>query len=119
MKEDLNLHTNHPESLFKFIYRKAQDLCKIFSSFSHNFISNSKTDNFCIFVICNYQSFISQISKVAGPLGEKFEVLSPLGFQIQRNFDLETTKVKFHSVGALKRYPNEKNLKHSRETATI
>ena len=40
IKEDLDLHTNHLWSSFKFIHPKAQDLCKIFSSFSHNFISN-------------------------------------------------------------------------------
>ena len=39
MEEDLDLHTNHLWSSFKFIHLKMQDLCKIFSSFSHNFIS--------------------------------------------------------------------------------
>ena len=96
-----------------------QDLWKIFSCFSHNFISNSKTENFCIFVIRNYQSFISQILKVVGPLGEKFEFFSPLGFKIQSSFDLETIKIKVHSVRTLKQYVNEKNLIHGRETATI
>ena len=71
------------------------------------------------FVISNNQSFISQILKVAGPLEEKFEFFSLLGLKIQRNFDLETTKIKFHSVRALKRYLNERNLIHGRETATI
>ena len=42
-----------------------------------------------------------------------------LGFKIQSNFDLETTKINLHSVRALKRYLNEKNLIHGRETATI
>ena len=60
-----------------------------------------------------------------GPLREKFEFFSPSGFKIQSNFDqffnvdLETIKVKLHSVRALKRYLNEKNLVQGRETATI
>ena len=72
-----------------------------------------------MFVISNSQSFISQILKVVGPFEEKFEFFSPLGFKIRRNSDLETTKIKLHSVRALKRYLNEKNLTHSRETAAI
>ena len=74
---------------------------------------------FYIFVISNNQSFISQILRVVGPLGEKCEFFSPLGFKLQSNFDLETTKIKLHLVRALKRYLNEKNLLRGRETATI
>ena len=70
-------------------------------------------------MIGNNQSLISQILKVVGPLGERFEFFSRLGFKIQSNFDLETTEIKVHSVRALKRYLNEKNLIHGRETATI
>ena len=40
IKEDLDLHTNNLWSSLKFIHPKVQSLCKIFSSFSHNFISN-------------------------------------------------------------------------------
>ena len=47
----------------------------------------------------NYQSFIPQILRVVG-LGKKFEFFSPLGFKIQSNFDLQTTKVKLESVRA-------------------
>ena len=45
--------------------------------------------------------------------------ICPLGFKIQSNFDMKTTEIKFHSVRALKRYLNEINLIHGRETATI
>ena len=33
-------------------------------------------------VICNYQSLISQVSKVVPSLGEKLDFFSPLGFDI-------------------------------------
>ena len=36
---------------------------------------------------------------------------------MQGSFDLETTKIKLHSVRALKSYLNEKTLIHGRETA--
>ena len=48
-------------------------------------IKHSKTEIFCMFVISNNQSLISQILKVVGPLGEKFKFFSPLGFKIQSN----------------------------------
>ena len=35
-----------------------------------------------------------------------------MGFKIQSNFNLETTKIKVHLIKALKRYLNEKNLTH-------
>ena len=66
-----------------------------------------------MFVIGIIQSFTSQISGVVSLLGEK------LGFDIQRNSDHETPKIKLYSVRALKRYLNEKNLMHGRVTATI
>ena len=56
----------------------------------------------------NNQSFISQISKVMNLLREKFEFFSPLRFEIQINFDYETSKIRFHSIRASKRYLNEK-----------
>ena len=55
---------------------------------------------------------MSQILRVVGLLGEKFKFFSPLRFKVQSNFDLETTKIKLHSVRALKRHQNETNLIH-------
>ena len=89
----------------------------MFSSFSHNFVSNIA--NFCIFVISNNKSFISQNFKVAGPLRRKFDFCSPSGFDIQRDIDYRTSKIKLYSVIASKRYLNEKNLIHGWVTATI
>ena len=40
-------------------------------------------------------------------MGEKFEFFSLLGFKIQSNVDLETTKIMLHSVRALEQYLNE------------
>ena len=37
------------------------------------YIQHSKLKNFCIFVISNNKSFISQNLKVTGPLGGKFD----------------------------------------------
>ena len=74
---------------------------------------------FPYFVISNNKSFISQNLKVVGPLGGKFNFFSPSGFEIQSDFDYITSKIKFHSVRALKCYLNEKNLIHGRVTATI
>ena len=80
---------------------------------------HSKLENFCIFVVSNNKGFISQNLKVVGPLGGKFDFLSPSGFGIQSDFDYGTSKIKFHSVRALKCHLNEKNLTHSRVKATI
>ena len=40
-------------------------------------------------------------------------------FEIQSDFDSRTSKIKFYSVRSLKCHLNEKNLIHSRVTATI
>ena len=85
----------------------------------HLYIQHSKLEKFCIFVISNNKSFISQNLKFAGPLGGKFNFFSPSGFEIQRDFDYRSSKIKFYSVRALKCYLNEKNLMHDRVTATI
>ena len=74
---------------------------------------------FCIFVISNNKSFISQNLKIVGPLGGKFYFFSPLGFEIQSDFGYRTSKIKFYAVGALNCYLNEKNLINGRVTATI
>ena len=57
--------------------------------------------------------------KVVGPLGRKFDFVSPSGFEIQNDFDYRTSTIKFYSERALKCYPNEKNLIHGEVTATI
>ena len=79
----------------------------------------TKLENFCIFVISNNKSFISQNLKVVGPLGGKFDFFSTSGFEIQSDCDYRTSKIKFYSVRALKCYLNEKTLTHGRVTATI
>ena len=87
------------------------------SSFSYNFISNIV--NLKIFAYCNNNSFITQNLNVVGPLEGKFDFFSPLGFEIQSDFDYRNTKLKFYFVRALKCHLNEKNLIHGRVTATI
>ena len=78
-----------------------------------------QTWKFCLFVINNNKSFISQNLNAVGSLGGNFDLFSPSGFEIQRVFDYRTSKIKFYSVRALKCYLNEKNLIHGRVTATI
>ena len=74
---------------------------------------------FCIFVISNNKSFISQNSKACRSLGRKVRFLSPSGFEIQSVSAYRASNIKFYSVRALKCYLNEKNLIHGRVTATI
>ena len=62
--------------------------------------------------ICNNESFISQILKVVRPLGGKFNLFSPSGFEFQK-------LIMLYSVKALKRDLNEKNQIHGRETVSI
>ena len=47
---------------------------------------------FCIFVISNNKIFISQCLKAEGSLGGQFNFFSPLGFEIQSDFDQRTSK---------------------------
>ena len=82
-------------------------------------MQHSKTGQFYTFVISNGQSFISQSLKTAGPLGEKFDFLSPLEFNIQRNYDLETSKIELHFIRTSKWFLNGKHLIHGRKTARI
>ena len=83
-------------------------------------MSKSQTGNvYTLFIIGNIQSFTSQMFGVVSPLGENLDFFSFLGFNIQRNSDHETPKIKLYSVRALKRYMNEKSLTHGRVTATI
>ena len=53
-----------------------------------------KPENFFIFVISNNKSFVSQILKVVGPLGEKSDFFSLFGLKIRSDFDYETSKIK-------------------------
>ena len=62
------------------------------SSFSFNFMYNIAACLFCIFVISNNKSFISQSLKAEGPLGGKFNFFSPSGFEIQSDFDQRISK---------------------------
>ena len=120
LKEDADLNRNNPLYSFKFNQSKAQDLYKMLSSFSYNFISDiANLKIFCISVISNNKSFISRNLKAVGSLGRKFDFFSPSGFEIQSDFNYRTSKIKFYSVRTLKCYVNEKNLIHGRVTATI
>ena len=80
---------------------------------------HSDTRNFYIFVISCSQSFISQILRVTGPLGEKFDFFNPLGSDIQWGSHYETSKIKFHLLRALKRYLKTKNRIPRRKIETI
>ena len=51
--------------------------------------------------------------------GKNLDIFSPLGFEIQRNSDHETPKIKLYSVRALKRCLNKKAMIHGRVTAKI
>ena len=55
-------------------------------------IQHSKLENFCIFVISNNKSLISQNLEVVGPLGRKFDFVSPSGFEIQSVYLLHNLK---------------------------
>ena len=44
----------------------------------------------CTFVIRNSKRFSPQILKVVSPLGKKLIFFSPLGFEIQKNYDPES-----------------------------
>ena len=45
-------------------------------------MQHRKLENFCLFVISSNKSFISKNLKVVGPVGGKFDLFSPLEFQI-------------------------------------
>ena len=72
---------------FKFIHLKTHNIV-FFRLLFH--IQQSMTRNFYMIIISTNQSFISQIWRIVGPLGEKLDFLSPLGFEIQRSFDNKT-----------------------------
>ena len=92
------------------------------SAFSHITLyptKQSKPENFCTFTISNNKSLISENLKVVGPFGEKFDVFSLSGFEIQSDFDHKISKIKLYSARALKHHLNEKNLIHVQVTAPI
>ena len=61
-------------------------------------MEQNKLGNFYIFVISDSQSIISQILKVVGPKGKKIIFFSPLGFEIQKNNDYQTSEFKHYSI---------------------
>ena len=119
MKEDDDLHTDHLWNSFKFIQPKAQNLCKYFLLLAISLYLTQQIWKFYIFVISSNKSFLSQVLRVTGRLGEKFNFFSPLGFDIQRDSDHETTKIKFFFHRVLKQYLSKKNRIHGRKIATI
>ena len=64
---------------------------------------------FDIFAINNYQTLTSQILTELGPLEEKLDFFSPLGFEAKSDFDHKTSKINSHSVRTSKRYLNYKS----------
>ena len=70
-------------------------------------------------MISNNRSFISQNLTVMKPLGGKFNLYSPSGFEIKSDLYYRTSKFMFYFVRALKCYLNEKNLMHGRVTSMI
>ena len=92
VEENGGLSTDDPSYSFKFIQLEAQNWYKMLSSFSFNFMYNIAAWLFCIFVISNNKSFISQSLKAEGPLRGKFNFFSPSGFEIQSDFDQRTSK---------------------------
>ena len=65
-----------------------------------------------MFMIKNSKSFIAQILKVVSPLGKKLIFFSLLGFEIQKNYDSETSKFKLHSFRAFQLYKKDWNPTH-------
>ena len=73
-------------------------MCRSPSSFSHNFIPYTTKLNFFTAVNSKFCESLVHWEKI---------FFSPLGFDIQRDFDLETSKITLHSIRAPKRYQNE------------
>ena len=100
---------------------KDAKLTQMFSSFSHNFISNTTSlDSLTyILVISNKQSFLYQDLKVTGPLGENFNFFSPIRFDIQGDSKHLTLTIKFHLLRALKWYRNKKDQIHHNSNSLV
>ena len=61
---------------------KINTKCCHLSAISYLYIQHSKLENFCLFVISDNKSYISQNLKVVCPLGGKFDFFSLSGFGI-------------------------------------
>ena len=55
----------------------------------------TKLENFCVFVISNNKSFISQNFKVVGPLGGKFDFSVPRDLKFRAILTTESQKSSF------------------------
>ena len=65
------------------------------------------------YVINGNQTFISQVYRVVGPLGENLDFFRPLGLEAESDFGHKTPKLNPHLVRALERYLSDKNPIHS------
>ena len=79
-------------------------------------MEQNKLGNFYILVVNNSHSFIPQILKAVGLLGEK--ILFCQGFEIQKNNNYKTSKLKFQSFRAFQRYLTDKNPAHGGGTVS-
>ena len=98
---------------------KGSFVFKSSSSFSHSFIPNRRILEMFTYSYRQYTEVHISNFGVVIPLGENLDFFSPLGFDIQTNYDHKTQKIKLFSVRALKCYLDEKNLIHGRVMATI
>ena len=90
------------------------------SSSSHSFKSNTaKLEMFIHVRNQQYTDFHISTFRSRRSLGRKPLFFSPLGFNVQKQSDLETPKIRLYSDRALKHYLNEKNLIHGRGRAVI
>ena len=105
--------------LSKFLQSKAQGLMQNVIIFWLYLIQHSKLENFCIFVISNNKSLISQNLKVVSPLGRKFNFSVHRDLKFKAILITEPQKSSSTHGRVLKRYLNEKHLIHGRVMATI
>ena len=85
-------------------------------SYSNNFILNKAS-----LEVFSYKASELHFSNFESckSLGKKLFSFSPLGFEIQNDYDSETSEFKLHSFRAFQRYLTNKNPTHSRRTASI
>ena len=72
-----------------------------------------------LFEINGNHAFISQIYRVVGPMGEKLDFFTPLGFEAKSEFHHKPLKLKPRMIRASKRYLNHNNPINGREMASI
>ena len=65
------------------------------------------------------KSFIPEILKLVSLLGKKLIYFSPLGFEIQKKYDSESSEFELNSFNASQRRLTDKNPTHSRKTASV